>query len=457
MQRPKINVKLAKYDIYPAAFPDLTQLLVSGGDARIALDPDTGLNKYGCRPYPDPELFSFGSSTASTISQDGFIAASRVREALLAARKNGEFDACCLSQMQRIRQALLSLLQLTDSNVQLQFAASGTDAHCVAAVCARGAQPLRVVMVEEDETGSGVKAALLAVGCAIELVALRESGGAPRQLGAIDEEVSARVAAAVDRDERVLLVMVDQSKTGLVAPGIACLMRLAQAYADRVSVLVDACQLRLSPITLRAYLQQGFMVAITGSKFFTGPSFSAALLLPAAFHTNEAVEPEFFGVGLLLRWEAALVELRRFHAVPQVVLVEFLTAFKEAVGARLAQDERFEPLAVTLADRSALQLVPNWDHLPTIFPFLLKAKAGWLDREQTQQVYRQLQTSHSGSAGLRCQFGQPVVCGSRDGVPVSALRLCLSARQISDAAAQHSISTLIADALSALDCAAGLI
>lgn len=456
MQRAKINVKLEKYDIYPAVFPDVTQLLVSGGDARIALDPDTGLNKYGCRPYPDPVLLAFGSSTASTISQEGFIAASRVRDELLAARKNGEFDVCCLSQMQRIRQALLAELQLTDLNVQLQFAVSGTDAHCVAAGCARGVQPLRVVMVEEDETGSGVKAALLAVGCAIELVALRESGGAPRQLDAIDEEVSARVAQAVDRGERVLLVMVDQSKTGFVAPGIACLMCLAQQYADRVSVLVDACQLRLSPYTLRAYLQQGFMVAITGSKFFTGPSFSAALLLPVGLHTD-AVEPEFLGVGLLLRWEAALVELRRFHAVPQVVLVEFLTAFKEAVGARLTQDDRFEPLAVILADRSALQLVPNWDHLPTIFPFLLKAKAGWLDREQTQRVYRQLQTSHSGSAGLRYQFGQPVVCGSRDGVPVSALRLCLSARQISDAAAQHSISTLIADALSALDGAAGLI
>lgn len=453
MRRAKINVKLQKYDIYPAAFPDVTQLLVSGGDARIALDPVTGLNKYGCRPYPDPELFSFGSSTASTISQDGFIAASRVRDALLAARKNGEFDACCLSQMQRMREALL--LQLTDSNVQLQFAASGTDAHCLAAGYARGAQPLRVVMVEEEETGSGVKAALLATACAIDLVALRENDGAPRLLDAIDEEVSARVAAAVDRGERVLLVMVDQSKTGLVAPGIACLMRLAQAYADRVSVLVDACQLRLSPITLRAYLQQGFMVAITGSKFFTGPSFSAALLLPAALHTKEAAGPEFLGVGLLLRWEAALVELRRFHAVPQAVIVEFLTAFKDAIGARLAQDERFEPLAVILPDRTGLQLVPNWDHLPTIFPFLLKAKAGWLDREQTRQVYRQLQVPDLHAP--RCQFGQPVSCGTRDGTPVSALRLCLSARQISDAAAQHSISPLIADALSALDCAAGLI
>ncbi|MEI7456848.1 MAG: hypothetical protein WCK93_08975 [Nitrosomonadales bacterium] len=439
---------------YPAALPDVAQLLVSGGDARIALDPETGLNKYGCRPYPDPELLAFGSSTASTISQDGFLAACRVREELLEALNKGAFEACCLSQMQRIRQALLVELQLTDLNVQLQFAASGTDAHCVAAGYARGEQPLRVVMVEAEETGSGVKTALLATGCAIDLVALREPDGAPRQLDAIDEEVNARVAAAVDRGERVLLVMVDQSKTGLVAPGISCLMRLAQAYAARVAVLVDACQFRLSPYALRAYLQQGFMVAITGSKFFTGPSFSAALLLPAAFHTKEASVPEFFGVGLLLRWEAALVELRRFHEVPHAVIVEFLTAFKAAIGARLAQDEHFEPLAVTLPDRTGLQLVPNWDHLPTIFPFLLKGESGWLDREQTRQVYRQLQVPDLHAA--RCQFGQPVACGTRDGTPVSALRLCISARQISDAAAQHSISAVIKDALSALDRAAAL-
>ncbi|HCI53368.1 MAG TPA: hypothetical protein DE312_08675 [Gallionella sp.] len=455
MRRAKINVKLEKYDIYPAEFPDVAQLLVSGGDARIALDPETGLNKYGCRPYPDSELLAFGSSTASTISQDGFIAASRVRDELLAARINGGFDACCLSQMQRIRQALLAELQLTNLNVLLQFAASGTDAHCVAADYARGAQPLRVVMVEEEETGSGVKAALLAVGCAIDLVALRESGGVPRAVEEINSEVSARVDASIGRGERVLLVMVDQSKTGLVAPGVACLMRLVQQYADRFWVMVDACQFRLSPYTLRAYLQQGFMVAITGSKFFTGPSFSAALLLPAGLQKKEVSDSAFLGVGLLLRWEAALVELRRFHAVPQVVIVEFLTAFNEAVGARLAQDDRFEPLAVTLQDRSGLQHVPSWDHLPTIFPFLLKGREGWLDREQTRQVYRQLQVPDLHAP--RCQFGQPVVCGMRDGVPVSALRLCISARQISDAAAQHSISALIADALSALDGAAALI
>jgi hypothetical protein len=70
-------------------------------------------------------------------------------------------------------------------------------------------------------------------------------------------------------------------------------------------------------------------------------------------------------------------------------------------------------------------------------------------------VYRQLQVPDLHAP--RCQFGQPVVCGMRDGVPVSALRLCISARQISDAAAQHSISALIADALSALDGAAALI
>jgi hypothetical protein len=61
-------------------------------------------------------------------------------------------------------------------------------------------------------------------------------------------------------------------------------------------------------------------------------------------------------------------------------------------------------------------------------------------------VYLQLQ-----SAGVQAQLGQPVPCGTRDGVAVSALRLCLSARLVSDARDGAGISGLIAQAQSVLD------
>lgn len=470
-------MKFAHFAACRQDFPGTEQLLISGGDARIAIDPVSRLNKYGCKPYPDPALLAFGSSTASTISEAAFSAANRLRDRLLKDSGAVSFEAIYAREMQRIRRELLELV--SDSGAELAFASSGTDAHFLAAQYAASASdhPLRVVMVEEDETGSGVAAALSAADtdgkklCRIELVPLRAAEGAPRPLADIDRDVTARVNEAVALGERVLLIMVDQSKTGLIAPSPACVVQLHQRHPGHVDVLVDACQFRIAPPTLRAYLQQGFMVALTGSKFLTGPSFSAALLYPRVHGTLVRAGGDFGEVnfGLLLRWEAALVELRRFRAVPDALIIRYLEAFALAIQQRLISDLSFEPLAVPPLDRSSLLEVQSWDHIQTIFPFLLyrSTAAGRvpLERSETLQIYRQLQQSRiqqSGSAddsvtGLRCQFGQPVACGTRDGVVVSALRLCISARQISDAAERHGIAGLIDDALTALDKTAGLI
>ena len=57
------------------------------------------------------------------------------------------------------------------------------------------------------------------------------------------------------------------------------------------------------------------------------------------------------------------------------------------------------------------------------------------------------------AAALRCQLGQPVACGKRDGIPVSALRLCASTRLVVEATAWggRRSSAVIERALAALD------
>jgi hypothetical protein len=82
------------------------------------------------------------------------------------------------------------------------------------------------------------------------------------------------------------------------------------------------------------------------------------------------------------------------------------------------------------------------------------------------RVYRLLQEDLSAEPRLRArlgkeaaqrwQLGQPVNCGRRDGIPVSALRLCVGARQIV-AAQQQGGAAVIAQALAALDKAAALV
>lgn len=447
-----------------SALPETAQLLVSGGDARIALDPHSGLNRYGCPPQPDTELLAFASSTASVISPAGFAAAERLRQRVLDEAAGGTQALRRAVEWQRIRQALLS--EVTDLHVELVFAVSGTDAHfMVARFLERTVhQPLTVVMVEADETGSGVAAALQGSASHLVQVALRSPAGVARPAEDVDAEVMAQVELALGQSRHVLLVMVDQSKTGLIAPSPACVAALHRRCAGRLDVLVDACQFRIAAATLRAYLQQGWMVAVTGSKFFTGPCFSAALLLPAGqrlrAYPRSDLQDDFANLGLLLRWEAALTEWQRFHTLPAAKVVQVMQAFAAVVQQRLADEANLALLDVPPLVRDVLVEAPSWDAIPSIFPFLLyhPPVAGVrlpFSRDETLQVYRQLQIADS--AGVRCQFGQPVACGTRNGIPVSALRLCLSARLISDAVEHDELSVLLASAQLALDKAVSLI
>lgn len=513
------------------SLPPTEQLLVAGGDARIALDAE-GLNRYGCPSFPDPELLSLGSSTASCISAAGFAAADRLRNRL-AEMSDTEPDAVLYArELERIRQEFVGLCGVSGLHgLDVVFAASGTDLHLIAAQLAGAAEPkpMFTIMVDAAETGSGVPAALagrhfssrVALGnavpegepilddgmaeggassSAIEVatVAIRNADGTPRPASEVDAEFEARAIHAAEAGRRVLLVLADVSKTGLVAPSPASALALRQRLPQAVDVLVDACQFRIAPPTLRAYLKQGCMVALTGSKFVTGPPFSGALLIPAvsahslrgrtlpralSAYSTRSDWPENWrtagllddvaNFGLLLRWEAALEELRAFRAVPEEEVADFLRKFASAICQRLANDPFFEMLPVSALDRSSLGSAAGWDSIQTIFPFRLvqpEAVGGKrpLGREDTARIYRLLQIDlgdrpDSGLphvlAALRCQLGQPVECGYRDGVAMSALRLCASARMVVAATAQggRNANAVIKQALAALDKAALLV
>src|ERR1700693_4329388 len=67
------------------------------------------------------------------------------------------------------------------------------------------------------------------------------------------------------------------------APSEQCLDEIRRRGPRRVQIVVDACQMRLGRPRLRKYLARGYIVIVTGSKFFTGPPFSGALLVPGEF------------------------------------------------------------------------------------------------------------------------------------------------------------------------------
>jgi hypothetical protein len=491
----------------------LRDLLCSFGDARLVCDPLSGLNHYGCAPEPRPGLPSFASSTASTISPEAWAAA----EALLAGHpalkslgQPADFSAAqgwaLAPEFDRVRAEVSALLGLSKAgDPALIFADSGTDLHllvsqlCLAQAAQSGSKaPLRIVSLEASESGQAVPLALCgrhpsqrsALGGAVDKGAMleaaaqgvelvevqaRDSQGGLRDTQAVDADFKRLVSEGLQAGQRVLLILEDCSKTGLLAPSPGLAAALAQANKKDVLVLVDACQGRLDARTLIAYLKRGFLVTLTGSKFITGPSFSGCLLVPyeliaqfqpltltpslAAYSAMcdwpqdweaQASLTQVANPGLLLRWEAALAELRPFSRLDGGAVDGFVRDFARAIQERLAKDPCFEPVPVpAILDRQGIAAQPGWDGRPTIFPFLLR-RNGILGPDQTQGVYKTLLAAGIG------QLGQPAGLGSASSRPLSALRLSLGMRQVVDALQGRGVDAVIQDALSLLDAAAGL-
>jgi hypothetical protein len=456
------------------ALADTPALLVAGGDARIRRDPATGLSKYGCSAHPDPALVALGSCTASTISTAGLAAADALRTALVRALSHESPEAVYASHAKRLRATLIDLCGFTDGDgVEAMLAASGTDALLLAA---QWLKPDCTVMVEPDETGSGAVAALrgrhfnprtahrtsVTIGApigdwhgALHTVPVRADDGSLRPAGDIDAEWTAVVTTAALAGQRVLLILTDVSKTGLIVPAVDTMLALKRRWPAQVEVLVDACQFRMSTATVRAYLAEGCMVALTGSKFITGPTFSGVLMIPpstAARYRNAALDtgagaysgiadwPQGWGAsaalpatanfGLLLRWEAALPSLHAFVALPAAQITAVVRRFGATVSAALAANPCFEALPVARMERGVW--AHEWDSEQTIFPFLLRTPGSqrWLTHPETEQMHQALRRADGCRERQRFQLGQPVPCGTRDGVTVSALRLCISAPMI---------------------------
>lgn len=461
--------------------PETAQLLVAGGDKRIMLDPLREVNRYGCGPTPDPNLLDFASATASVISNPAFQAADLLRERLEQDLLRLSPAAVYAREMARVRKELLTLCALGDlPDPDIVFAASGTDLHRIAALLAQAAsdQPALAIMVDETETGSGILAAITGTRPAIEVatIALRNADGSPRGAGEIDADFSGLALQAHAAGRHVLLIQADISKTGMIAPSYGCTAALQQALGAQLDVLIDACQFRIAPATLRACLAHGYSVALTGSKFIGGPSFSGALMIPAktaeqlrkrpfprklANHSAVADWPDSWPVrdvletswnfGLLLRWHAALCELRAFRALHEADVTLFVQNFAQAIQNKFAGNPALSPVSVPVLNRSELLAPSGWDQVRTIFPFQLYRVAGSgrqpLDAGQTQKVYRSLPSS-----AMHCQLGQPVNYSAER----NALRICLSTRLVVHALAHDAADRIIAQAIAALDQAARL-
>jgi hypothetical protein len=466
----------------------LDRLLASGGDARLKVDPITALNIYGCRASPRPEAIAFASSTASTISDYGYAAAEAARAQLLMSRNGHELIEILRVQTEQQRTELADLFGLRETGSEIIFAPSGTDAQVYAMCVVRTIlhAPVLSVLVASDETGSGADqavegkhfSAVTSCGLTVEKgapirglegaskvsIPLRSESGRLHSAAELDAEVFRTVRQSVESGKSVFLCVMDHSKLGSQCPSDSCVCEILGNWPDSVQVAVDACQLRVSGDRIRAYLDDGHIVIVTGSKFFGGPPFSGALLVPRAVsermakvdqvpaglrdYSNgvdwppswkgvRAQLPNRANIGQFLRWAVSLAEMRNYFAVPTLVRRLALRQFAQIVVGLIESYPNLKLLPSingSSHDNSDDEMAVR-----TIFPFLVYRDGAPMSLSETKIVYQALnrdlseifvESEEKMLSRKLCHIGQPVGVRVEGGILAGALRISCDARLI---------------------------
>jgi hypothetical protein len=437
---------------------ELASALVSGGDLRLQIDPLTGCNKYLCAAYPSPQVVCFSSCTASPISAEGWQAAHETYARLRADPQQPFHPDALQAEAIATAAALRSALGL-DGIAEVLLTPSGTDATLFAVGLLAAETPgqlITSIMGEAPETGTGVPLAAagrhfsdfaagglvfvqpgtllqgLPQGMHTLHIPLRNADGTVRPSAVVEADF---VRAAVEVPGRPIIHLIETTKTGLRAPGY---------LPGGADVIVDACQARVSYSRLRQYLQRGWPVLITGSKFYGGPAFCGAVIFPAARLAALDLGAVPFGLatychdvgsgqpaanlGTILRWRAALREMQLFAAIDRTGAMTRVTTLMQWIAERIDSTPGIEPVPMGPAGDP----LEDWPHSIQMFSVLDPGNPHRrLGLIELRDLYRELALDGA-------LLGQPVGLGSDYGV----LRIAIGARTLRDPAVQDNLQQL---------------
>ena len=486
--RKEILAKLTQ--LLPLAAP-VEILLTQGGDSRLALDRQLRLNKYGCSPVPRPWAITFSSCTATSISERSLKSAYELRQALIAATGERGLATAGQEQADALRAEIADLFEL-QPDTDIVLGSSGTDVELLlSALVLRGNDQgmANIVIAPEEVGGGGVMAAqarhfddrtpmgvvasrgatvdgMPSQELTIKPVAVRDRAGQPLPLAAIDREVRSLTGGALNAGKDVLLHLLDSSKTGLGGPSFETAAELHRNHPGRVWVVADVAQMRISTEALTRYLDEGFILIVTGSKFYTGPPFAGALVMPAGSQelaTGGALPDglwDYFAavdvparwagprpahtrpinIGLLVRWAAALAEMQAFHAVPSADRERYFIDYRDGVTALIEQSPEFDLVDAPVLPRPRSGRGETWDQVQTIFSFTIRVSGELVDMADAAAIYHWLNRDISRHlpvfvsaeqlrlARKECHIGQPVCVGHHGERSIAALRLAPGAR-----------------------------
>ncbi|MBD0779576.1 hypothetical protein HPE56_17380 [Maribacter sp. ANRC-HE7] len=477
-------------------------LLMDGGDLRLNIDEIDLLNKYGCRPFPRPEAFTFASSTATSVSNYAFDKTDKVRSILIRNSLKNGFEKTTIEFSELLKNNLRKVFKLYDG-CEIIFSPSGTDSALqIAAITQIVSQnDITHVLVASDETGSGVPAALK--GCHFEnttalnhpvkkgdkiegfrdvdviKITFRDEKGALKSTKQLDDEVFNAISKTNALGRHVVLHTMDQSKLGYQSPSDELIQRLNTLDKLSMQIIVDGSQLRLDPKDIKNYLNKGYIVTITGSKYFTGPPYSGALILPKSvgesIHSVKNKLPEGltkyynhsdwptswfcskdlpggYNYGSYMRWNAAMVEMDRYYRTPILYRNMGIEMFCNFVEDSIKDASFLEPI---YGDETKTNSYNSKEfgirNIRTIFPFFILKDNEALPIDKVKKLYTLLNSDlsdhYQGSsletirlAAQKCHIGQAVNVKYGNDIESAVLRISLGARVISESWVNRDIS-----------------
>lgn len=378
-------------------------LLTHGGDDRMTISATTKVNKYNASTIPNPSLISRASCTCSPTTSSLYSIADSLKLKLLHDVIAAGTDAPIIHAVQSQRERLKSLVSLHD-NDEVLFCPSGSDAELYPLLVALALQydnnkltnaatvgtKVYNYVFAAGEVGSGtayaaagkhfssltpnittptpnssavvVNERLDGIKDDIEVIEFpaRSATGAMNydHSPALSTDAYTSISTALTATPTAVAVIhcVVASKTGLLLPPMSFIQALQAQYPHRVVVVIDACQLRCDLKQIGAWTSAGYVVLLTGSKYYAGPPFSGAVTLPHQYaalldtfasealssvpeqlrayftayelpdsmpHLKKFLGNEWWNIGLLLRWECALSNMEKY----QQLIYDDVTAF----------------------------------------------------------------------------------------------------------------------------------
>ncbi|UFH46039.1 hypothetical protein LNP27_13025 [Flavobacterium galactosidilyticum] len=477
-------------------------LLMAGGDLRLNIDEIELLNKYGCRPFPRPDAFTFASSTASSVSNFAFDKTDKVRSILINNSLKNGFKKATIDFSQLLKDNLRKIFKLNDE-CEIIFSPSGTDSSLQIAAITQimSDKEITHILVASDETGSGVASALK--GCHFEnttalnypvkkgdriegfrdvnliKIPFRDANGALKSSTQLDEEVFNAVFKTSELGRHVVLHTMDQSKLGYQSPSDEFIKKLNSLKKLSMQIIVDGSQLRLDPKDIQNYLSKGYIVTITGSKYFTGPPYCGALILPKNVakvissakttlpkgltqYYNHSDWPtswscsndlsDGYNYGSYMRWNAAIVEMDRYYKTPILYRNMGIEMFCNFVEDSI-KDAGF--LVPIYGDETKTNAYHSKEfgirNIRTIFPFFILKNNVALSVDNVKKLYTLLNSDLSDKfadssieiirlAAQKCHIGQAVEVKYSNDIESAVLRMSLGARVISESWVNRDIS-----------------